>query len=67
MTARGDASLLRVEELRTWFPIRAGLLRRSVGWVRAVDGVDLELQAGRTPVLFACLVAGWWAGAPVGW
>jgi peptide/nickel transport system ATP-binding protein len=46
----GEA-LLRVEELRTWFPIRAGVLQRIVGWVRAVDGVDLEIPAGRTLAL----------------
>ena len=43
--------LLRVEGLRTWFPIRKGLMRRVVGHVRAVDGVDLELAAGTTLAL----------------
>jgi len=38
----------RVEGLRKWFPIRRGVLRRTVGHVRAVDGVDLELYAGET-------------------
>jgi len=42
------AALLRVEGLRVHFPIRAGILRRQVGTVRAVDGVDLELRAGET-------------------
>jgi peptide/nickel transport system ATP-binding protein len=42
------APLLRVEGLRVHFPIRAGILRRQVGTVRAVDGVDLELRAGET-------------------
>jgi peptide/nickel transport system ATP-binding protein len=50
MTASNGA-LLRVAGLRTWFPIRAGVLRRPVGWVRAVDGVDLEVPAGRTVAL----------------
>ena len=45
------APLLRVEALRTWFPIRRGLLQRAAGWVRAVDGVDLALEAGRTLAL----------------
>jgi peptide/nickel transport system ATP-binding protein len=47
----GDEPLLRVEALQTWFPIRAGLFQRVVGQVRAVDGVDLEIPAGRTLAL----------------
>jgi peptide/nickel transport system ATP-binding protein len=43
--------LLRVEALRTWFPVRAGLLQRSASFLRAVDGVDLTLEAGRTLAL----------------
>ena len=45
------APLLRVVGLRTWFPIRAGVFQRVVGWVRAVDGVDLEVEAGKTLAL----------------
>jgi peptide/nickel transport system ATP-binding protein len=47
----GGGPLLQVEELRTWFPIRAGVLQQTVGHVRAVDGVDLEIPAGRTLAL----------------
>jgi len=43
--------LLRVEGLRTWFPIKKGVLRRTIGHVRAVDGVDLTIRAGRTTAL----------------
>jgi len=43
-----DQALLSVRDLRTWFPIRRGLLRRVVGQVRAVDGVDLDIYPGRT-------------------
>jgi len=50
MKPRGEL-LLRVEGLRTWFPIKRGLLRRTVGQVRAVDGVDLEVRAGQTVAL----------------
>jgi peptide/nickel transport system ATP-binding protein len=46
--ASNDDALLRVEDLRVHFPIRAGLLRRRVGWVRAVDGVSLTLKPGET-------------------
>ncbi len=50
--SRGDGeALLRVEGLRTWFPIRRGVLQRIVGWVRAVDGVDLCVRPGRTLAL----------------
>jgi oligopeptide/dipeptide ABC transporter ATP-binding protein len=40
--------LLKVEGLRKEFLIRRGVLRRKVGAVQAVDGVDLDLQAGET-------------------
>ncbi len=46
-----SGALLRVEGLRTWFPVRAGVLQRPVGWIRAVDGVDFEIPAGRTLAL----------------
>ncbi len=38
--------LLQVRGLRTHFPILSKLLRRRVGSVRAVDGVEFELEAG---------------------
>jgi peptide/nickel transport system ATP-binding protein len=44
-------ALLAVEDLRVHFPIRRGLLQRTVGYVRAVDGVSLELASGRTLAL----------------
>ena len=40
--------ILRIEELYTYFPIRAGLFKRQVGQVHAVDGVDLSVRAGET-------------------
>jgi peptide/nickel transport system ATP-binding protein len=43
--------LLQVEDLKVHFPIRRGILKRTVGYVRAVDGVSLELRAGRTLAL----------------
>ena len=50
---RGDAApvLMQVEGLQVHFPIRRGVLRRTVGQVRAVDGVDLALRDGRTLAL----------------
>jgi oligopeptide/dipeptide ABC transporter ATP-binding protein len=40
--------ILRVEGLVKYFPIRAGLLKRTVGHIHAVDGVDLSIKAGET-------------------
>ena len=40
--------ILRVDGLVKYFPIRAGILKRQVGQVHAVDGVDLSVQAGET-------------------
>jgi oligopeptide/dipeptide ABC transporter ATP-binding protein len=37
-----------VRGLRTYFPVRRGVLRRTVGHVQAVDGVDLEIREGET-------------------
>jgi len=40
--------ILRIEGLFKHFPIRAGVLKRTVGYVHAVDGVDLTVTAGET-------------------
>jgi peptide/nickel transport system ATP-binding protein/oligopeptide transport system ATP-binding protein len=40
--------LLRVEELKKYFPIKAGIMRHTVGHVQAVDGLSLTLDAGET-------------------
>jgi peptide/nickel transport system ATP-binding protein len=46
--AEGGAEILRIEQLVKYFPIRAGVLKRTVGRVHAVDGVDLTVHAGET-------------------
>jgi len=48
MTDRTDDILLEATGLKTYFPIRGGLLGRVKGHVRAVDGVDLTVRRGRT-------------------
>ncbi|HXT35738.1 MAG TPA: oligopeptide/dipeptide ABC transporter ATP-binding protein [Chloroflexota bacterium] len=40
--------ILEARGLKTWFPVTAGLLQRTAGHVRAVDGVDLALRLGET-------------------
>jgi oligopeptide/dipeptide ABC transporter ATP-binding protein len=43
-----NTPILMVEGFKKYFPVRRGFLRHIVGWVKAVDGVDLEIPAGRT-------------------
>jgi oligopeptide transport system ATP-binding protein len=43
-----DQALLQVKGLKKYFPVKGGLFRRQVGYVRAVDGVDLEIKQGRS-------------------
>jgi oligopeptide/dipeptide ABC transporter ATP-binding protein len=40
--------LLRIDDLVKHFPIKAGILKRTVGQVRAVDGISLTVQPGET-------------------
>ncbi|MGA3174715.1 MAG: ABC transporter ATP-binding protein [Syntrophorhabdales bacterium] len=40
--------MLDVRDLRMYFPVRRGLLRRVAGYVKAVDGVDLSVDKGET-------------------
>jgi microcin C transport system ATP-binding protein len=40
--------LIKAEALKVWFPIRRGVLRRTTGYVKAVDGVSLAVRQGTT-------------------
>ena len=40
--------LLSIENLRVHFPVRAGVLLRQTGAVKAVDGVSLDIAPGET-------------------
>jgi microcin C transport system ATP-binding protein len=40
--------LVAADALRVWFPIKRGVLRRTAGYVKAVDGIDVEVRAGET-------------------
>ena len=41
-------TLLRVKGIKKYFPIKSGVMQKVVGYVKAVDGVDLEVYAGET-------------------
>ena len=46
--AHDNDAILRVTGLKTYFPVRKGVLSRVTGYVRAVDGVDLTVRRGKT-------------------
>jgi microcin C transport system ATP-binding protein len=46
-----DASrevLMKAENLKVWFPIQRGFLRRTTGYVKAVDGASFQIRRGQT-------------------
>ncbi|MDK8182977.1 oligopeptide/dipeptide ABC transporter ATP-binding protein [Paenibacillus sp. UMB4589-SE434] len=43
-----EAPLLEVRDLKKYFPIKSGLFNRTVGHVKAVDGISFTLQEGET-------------------
>jgi peptide/nickel transport system ATP-binding protein len=49
--ATGGQRLLEVKDLKVHFPIRKGIFKRTVGHVKAVDGVSFDLREGRTLAL----------------
>jgi len=44
----GDDNLLRLQNIQKYFPVRRGFLQRVVGYVKAVDGVSLDVRRGET-------------------
>lgn len=48
VTPNASATIMKVTDLKVYFPIKSGILRRTIGYTKAIDGVDFELQAGKT-------------------
>ncbi len=48
LTDPGKPVVMEGNDIRVWFPIKAGLMRKVVDHVKAVDGIDLKLRAGQT-------------------
>jgi microcin C transport system ATP-binding protein len=40
--------VVKGDDIKVWFPIRRGLLRRTVGHIKAVDGIDVTVRQGQT-------------------
>lgn len=43
-----EKAVLEVRDLKTHFPIKKGVFRKTVGWVKAVDGVSFDVKKGET-------------------
>ena len=41
-------TILRTDDLKVWFPIKRGFLRKTVGHIKAVDGIDVDVKEGQT-------------------
>jgi microcin C transport system ATP-binding protein len=44
----GAPAVLTADDVRVWFPVKRGLMRRTVGHVKAVDGVSIVVRQGQT-------------------
>lgn len=45
---KNHSPLLKLDDVKVHFPIQKGLFKRTVGWIKAVDGVSLQLYPGQT-------------------
>jgi microcin C transport system ATP-binding protein len=43
-----SADIISTDRLKVWFPIKRGVLRKTVGHIKAVDGVSVKVKAGET-------------------
>jgi oligopeptide transport system ATP-binding protein len=43
-----NVSLLKIKNLKKYFPVKAGVFRSTIGWVKAVDDISFEVYAGET-------------------
>jgi len=47
LNPQGDV-MIRTDDLKVWFPIKRGVLRKVVGHIKAVDGVTIDVRRGET-------------------
>ena len=43
-----ENALLTVRDLKKYFPVKRGILHRTVGWIKAVDGVSFDIHESKT-------------------
>ena len=44
----GAEKILEVDDLKVWFPIQKGILKRTIGHIKAVDGISFSIRSGET-------------------
>jgi microcin C transport system ATP-binding protein len=44
----GAPSIMSADDVRVWFPIKRGFFRRTIGHIKAVDGVSINVREGQT-------------------
>ncbi len=45
---KNAAIVVETDDLKVWFPVKRGLMRRTVDYIKAVDGISLKVRAGQT-------------------
>ncbi|MEY2663930.1 MAG: hypothetical protein RIR35_738, partial [Actinomycetota bacterium] len=48
MTSKKTTPLYQAKSIKKYFPVTGGILRRTIGQVKALDGVDLDIYRGET-------------------
>ncbi|MEZ5782997.1 MAG: ABC transporter ATP-binding protein [Rhizobiaceae bacterium] len=49
LATKADAeTVMKGKDIKVWFPIKQGFMRKTVGYVKAVDGIDVHVEAGQT-------------------
>lgn len=43
-----EERILKVENLKVYFPIKKGIMKKTVGYIKAVDGISFDLKPGET-------------------
>ena len=43
-----NKTILNVQAIKKYFPVRRGFFQQVIGWIKAVDGVDFEIKRGKT-------------------
>jgi microcin C transport system ATP-binding protein len=46
--AENASQIVSIDDLKVWYPIKRGIIKRTVGYVKAVDGISLNVRIGET-------------------